>query len=121
MIRVGVAVATILLIAAPSAYAATDTVAPSAPANLREAAAKASGQVLTWDASTDNSGVISYYRVLVNGAQAYRPRETSVSLDDLVRYQHVLPGQTYTVAIQAVDPSGNRSASSNSMRVTIPS
>jgi hypothetical protein len=119
MIRIGVAALAVFLIAAPSAVAATDTVAPSAPANLRAIGAFAGQPVLAWDASTDNSGVISNYRVMINGAQAYRPRVTTVKVDDLVRYCHVMPGQTYTIAIQAVDPSGNRSASSNSMQVTV--
>jgi len=75
--------------------------------------------VLGWDASTDNSGSINHYRVMVNGAQAYRPRVTSVKVDDLVKFLHVFPGHTYTITIQAVDSAGNRSGSSNSLQVTV--
>lgn len=117
-LRVGVAVPALLLIMAPTAWAA-DTTPPSVPTNLHTIGTFASWPVLGWDASTDDSGVVDHYRVMVNGSQAYRPQTTSVRIDDLVRYDHVFPGHTYTIAIQAVDRAGNRSASSSSIEVTV--
>jgi hypothetical protein len=119
MMRLGLAIVGVLLVLTPSAWAVTDTTPPSTPANLREVGVFAGRQVLGWDASNDNSGSISHYRVMVNGVQAYRPRVTSVKVDDLVRFCHVLPGHSYTIAIQAVDAAGNRSASSDSLQVTV--
>jgi chitinase len=119
ILRVGLSVAAVLLVVAPSAGAVADTTPPSTPTNLREIGVFAGRQVLGWDAATDNSGSVNHYRVMVNGAQAYRPRVPSVTVDDLVKYQHVFPGHTYTIAVQAVDSAGNRSGSSNSLQVTV--
>lgn len=119
IMRLGLAVGAGLLLFAPNVLAATDTTPPSVPRNFREIGAFAGRQVLGWDASTDNSGSINHYSVLVNGSQAYRPRTTSVTIDDLVRYCHVSPGHTYTVAVQAIDPSGNHSASSTPLQVMV--
>jgi fibronectin type III domain protein len=118
MTRLGLTAAAVLLLTAPSAWAVPDNTAPTVPTNLRVLGAFAGRQVLGWDASTDDTG-INHYRVMVNGAQAYRPRVTNVRVDDLVRYDHVLPGHTYTIAIQAVDSAGNRSASSAPLQVTV--
>jgi chitinase len=117
--RVGLCAVAILVAVAPSVGAVADTTPPSTPGNLREVGLFAGRQVLGWDASTDNSGGVNHYRVLVNGAQAYRPRVTTVKVDDLVKFCHVLPGHTYTIAVQAVDSAGNRSGPSNSLQVTV--
>ncbi|WP_132122869.1 fibronectin type III domain-containing protein [Actinocrispum wychmicini] len=117
--RLGLVVGAGLLLFSPNVLAATDTTPPSAPQNFRQIGSFAGRQVLGWDASTDNSGSINHYSVLVNGSQAYRPRTTSVNVDDLVRYCHALPGRTYTIAVQAVDPSGNHSASSAPLQVMV--
>nr|WP_083467243.1 fibronectin type III domain-containing protein [Kibdelosporangium sp. MJ126-NF4]CEL22340.1 hypothetical protein [Kibdelosporangium sp. MJ126-NF4]CTQ89195.1 hypothetical protein [Kibdelosporangium sp. MJ126-NF4] len=107
-----------MLALAPQAWAA-DTDPPTAPANLRVVGTSGGQPVLEWDASADQEGTISHYRVQVDGAQAYRPRVTSVKVYDLVRFCHVFAGHTYTINVQAVDTAGNRSGPSNSMRVTV--
>lgn len=116
--RIAMAVSALLLLTAPVAWAA-DTTPPSVPTNLHEVSTFSGRPVLDWDASTDDSGTISYYRVMVDGAQAYKPQTNSVQVDDLVKYDHVFPGHTYAVAIQAVDPAGNRSVSSASIELTV--
>ncbi|MEV4317393.1 fibronectin type III domain-containing protein [Actinocrispum sp. NPDC049592] len=111
MKRVGMIVAGVLLLFTQNAWAAGP-----APSNLRQTGVFAGQPVLGWDAP---AAVVSYYRVLVDGSQAYRPRVPSVKVDDLVKYCHVLRGHTYSISVQAVDPTGARSETSESLQVTV--
>jgi chitinase len=96
-----------------------DTTPPSAPTNLRQIGTYAGQPVLGWDASTDDSGSIDHYSILANGTQIYRPHGLSVRVSDLVTYCHLIPGQTYTITVKAVDAASNKSAPSNALNITI--
>ncbi|MFF3314699.1 discoidin domain-containing protein [Streptomyces sp. NPDC003035] len=86
-----------------------DTQAPTAPANLTFTE-PASGQVkLTWNASTDNTGVTGY-DVYANGALL-----TSVA-GNVTTYTDNRPAnQTVTYHVRAKDAAGNQSADSNTV------
>jgi hypothetical protein len=119
VMRMGLTVVALVVGMATPAVAAVDHTPPSVPQNFREIGVFAGRQVLGWDASTDDSGSVNHYSVQVDGAQAYRPRVTTVRIDDLVQFCHMYPGHTYRVAVQAVDAAGNHSASSASLQVTV--
>jgi len=105
--------------ASSAAPSTVDTIAPSAPADLRQIGTYGGWPILGWNASTDNSGRIDHYSVLVNGVQVYRPRVEMVRVYDLVTFCHVLPGRSYSIAIRASDGAGNRSGSSAPLAVAI--
>ena len=90
--------------------AATDTIAPSAPGNLRLSFESSPPEAwLDWDAASDDSDPQSQllYEVYVNGALA----STGVgNVDDIVYCTATGPN---TIAVRAVDTSGNASAFSN--------
>jgi hypothetical protein len=119
VLRLGLTVVALVVGMATPAVAAVDHTPPSVPQNFREVGVFAGRQVLGWDTSTDDSGSVNHYSVQVDGSQAYRPRNTNVRVDDLVRFCHMFPGHTYQVAVQAVDAAGNHSASSTSLQVTV--
>lgn len=81
----------------------TDTTPPSTPTNLT--ATSGNKVQLSWGASTDNSGSVSY-RVYRDGAQVGTSNTTS--------YTDSGKAGTYTYTVRAVDPSGNLSGVSNS-------
>lgn len=112
-----------LTLAVPAAGAATpstDTTPPSVPQNLRPAGSDLPGSdtVVTWDASTDNSGSVAHYWVLVDGAQRARPAGTSYDIQTLLVLTRISRG-THTITVQAVDRALNRSAPSNAVLVTV--
>jgi chitinase len=89
-----------------------DTVAPSVPTNLRfeERAGEPAG-VIAWDPSVDNDAGSLVYDLwlqtpLSNGPVAH-PRETSFSVDNLIARTLIIPGETYTLTVQARDAAGN--------------
>jgi len=89
---------------------------PSQPLNLTATAATSTHIDLSWDASTDNTGVAGYdiyrdtvYRATVGGGTTTYP-DTSVS-----------PGTTYTYTVVAFDSEGNRSPLSAPATATTPS
>jgi hypothetical protein len=90
---------------------APDTSAPTAPAGLTGAAQSPTQIALTWGASTDNVGVVSY-QLYRNGAQVTAPSGTSFTDTSLA------PGTTYTYWVKATDAAGNVSSSSNSVNIT---
>jgi len=95
----------------PSPSPVPDTQPPTAPANFRATATSAFTVSLTWQAATDNVGVVTY-RVLRNGAQVGTSTTTSFSDSGLT------PATTYTYAVAAVDAAGNVSASSAAAQAT---
>jgi fibronectin type 3 domain-containing protein len=85
-----------------------DTTAPSVPSNLAASAAAEDQIDLTWSASTDNDAV-DVYTVYRNGqAIDTVPGPTTTYTDT-----NVQAATTYTYAVDAVDPSGNRSATAS--------
>lgn len=110
-------------VSAPAAVTGStraDTGAPSVPDNLRvvtDGLGRPTG--LTWDASTDDRGVGSYW-LSANGDTAYNggPGVSFYSLTD--EYCTVFSGQTYTFTVRAVDLSGNLSATGQAVTVRVP-
>jgi chitodextrinase len=96
------------------ALAARDRKPPTKPTNLRVTSLTAHNITLAWDPSTDNSGSFSY-RVFVSwGSTTTLPQtQTTYSLG-------LVPANTYSFYVYAVDGSGNRSQNSNTLTVTTP-
>jgi chitodextrinase len=92
-----------------------DTQPPSIPANLRTTNITYSAVDLTWNPSTDNTGVTSYtiYRdgILLNSVNG----ATTIYQDSTVT-----AGTSYTYTVEAFDAAGNGSGPSASLPVTIP-
>ena len=114
-VRIAVALAGALVLVAAPAAAARDRTPPTTPRNLRVTATTDISASLAWDASTDNSSNF-WYCVQTNGGGCIRvdpPRTTSTR-------GKLLADTTHTFAVYAVDAAGNRSATSNVVRVTTP-
>jgi len=86
-----------------------DTTPPTVPTNVRVVARTDDSVTIRWNASTDNSGTILRYQV--NGV--YHPgNSTEKTISFLV------PNYTFTVRVQAVDPTENYSALSEPLQAT---
>jgi chitodextrinase len=98
---------------------ATDTQAPSAPANLTATAAGATAVSLGWGASSDNVGVTGYRIYRDVGTSTPTTLLTTVG-GTTTSYTDTTasPSTTYTYAVKAFDGSGNVSAGSNNATVT---
>ena len=96
------------------ALAAGDRKPPTKPTNLRATSLTPHRVTLAWDPSTDNSGTFTY-RVFVSwGSTTSLPQtQTSYSLS-------LVPANTYSFYVYAVDGSGNVSQRSNTLTVTTP-
>jgi len=90
-----------------------DTTAPSAPAELAVTAATRSSISIGWRAATDNVGVAGY-GVYLNGERVATTSELAYSFDQLAC------GVSYTLGVDSVDRSGNRSSRSTLTRSTSP-
>lgn len=88
-----------------------DTVPPSTPAGLMTTVVSDSRIDVSWQAATDNVGVVAY-RVLRNGAAAATVSATSYSSTGLT------PATAYSFAVQALDGAGNASAASAAVSAT---
>jgi hypothetical protein len=93
-------------------FAPRDAVAPSAPAQLTGAPASASTTTLSWPAATDDRGSVQYELIKDNKVvETTSARQLDVPVETApVRY-----------FVRAVDPAGNRSASTAVYVVTPPS
>lgn len=91
----------------------TDTTPPGAPQNVRATLESPTTIVLNWDASTDNVGVTAY-QIQRNGG-VYASTSTTTFVDAAAEN-----GMTYTYAICAQDASGNTSACTQALPVTVP-
>jgi len=89
---------------AVAAQAAPDTQAPTTPGPVEATAITTTSATLSWGASTDNVGVTGY-EVTV-GWNTISTTGTTLQLTALV------PGDTYSVSVRALDAAGNRSAAS---------
>jgi hypothetical protein len=88
-----------------------DTVAPTAPTGL-VATVSGSNVYLSWNAATDNVGVIAY--------GVYRDGVKLADLYSLLNFEDLnVPGGPYTYAVDAVDAAGNRSPRSNGVVVEL--
>jgi chitodextrinase len=87
----------------PSPSASADAEPPAQPASLWLTAASASQLSVSWSASSDNVGVVSYGAYL-DGAAVGSPTSTSYAFSGLGC------GTTHELAIDAMDAAGNRSA-----------
>ncbi|WP_442951182.1 glycosyl hydrolase family 18 protein [Paenibacillus sp. 481] len=87
-----------------------DTIAPTAPANLRTTGVGPTNVSLAWDASSDNVGVVSYD--LFQGANKIASvTGTSFAVTGLT------PNTSYTFTVKALDAAGNVSPASNELPV----
>jgi hypothetical protein len=97
-----------------------DTQPPTAPANLRlVAGVPGTPAGLTWDNSTDDRGVGTYW-LFANGDPIFAgaPGVPLWFLTDV--YCTVFSGETYTFTVRAQDLSGRLSTTAESVTVTIP-
>ena len=90
-----------------------DRTPPTAPTNLMATPTGNAAVSLSWAASTDDSGVAPTYRVFRDGAQV--GVTSSASYMD----QGLVAGSTYSYYVSAVDSSGNVSAPSGTVSVTL--
>ncbi|RYJ53344.1 T9SS type A sorting domain-containing protein [Flavobacterium petrolei] len=89
----------------------TDTVAPTAPANLTAAATTSSSTNLSWTAATDN--------VAVTGYSIYNGATLVTTVTGLTYSATGLSASTaYTFTVKAKDAAGNLSVASNAVAVT---
>lgn len=93
------------------APSAPDTQPPTVPTAVQAELLADSSVKVTWNASTDNSGTVTYV-VYRNDAERGRTQALLYTEEGLA------PGVTYTYRVYAVDPSGNVSASSEGATVT---
>ncbi|MBP6964508.1 MAG: N-acetylmuramoyl-L-alanine amidase [Armatimonadetes bacterium] len=93
---------------------AGDTEPPTVPANLSAAAVSSTRIDLTWTPSTDNSGVVSGYKVFRNGG--YLDTTSSAGYSDT----NCASNTTYTYAVSAFDGALNESAQSAPAQATTP-
>src|SRR5687768_3259791 len=96
-----------------SALAARDRKAPTRPTNLRVTSLTPHRVTLAWDPSTDNSGTFTY-RVFVSwGSTTTLPQtQTTYSVG-------LVPANTYSFYVYAVDGSGNVSQRSKDRKSVV--
>ena len=83
-----------------------DTTPPSVPSGgFVLSGVSSTGFKLSWNAATDNIGVVAY-EVYANGALVLNTPDSSVTMKSLT------PSTTYFIVVRALDASGNRSEAS---------
>jgi chitodextrinase len=110
-----IAVLALTFVGTASAGRKPPTSSPKAPTNLRVTAVGEKSVSLAWDANWSSSSTW-WYCVQSGGAGCFRvdPPKTTFTHPSLT------PGATYTFSVVILTSSGQRSASSNSVTVTIP-
>ena len=88
-----------------------DTTPPSVPTGLSSTGSTTTSVSLSWNASTDNVGVTGY-TTYVDGSPAGSGTATNSTVTGLAC------GTTYTVAVDAYDAAGNRSAQATATMAT---
>jgi chitodextrinase len=96
-----------------STTACPDLSPPTVPTAIRLAASTETSVVLSWQASSDNIGVVGY-GLYVGGFRVASTSEPAATLSGLSC------GRSYDVGIDAVDAAGNRSARTSSYFSTSP-
>jgi chitodextrinase len=95
---------------------AADRQPPTAPKSLRVTGFAHYSVSLAWNASTDNSGALTYWIQCSNGYRMSVPMSrTSATFTDGVN-----AGVTHSFQVYAVDGSGNKSKLSNKATVSLP-
>jgi large repetitive protein len=94
-----------------NAITKSDFNAPTAPLNLKVNRTSRTSVSLTWDAATDDVGVIKY-EIYVNGLRSYVTLNTSYTVNELTAFN------TYAFYVKAIDASGNVSPASNQVNGT---
>jgi chitodextrinase len=102
-----------VLMLIPAAASAADRTKPTTPGSLRVTATTTTSVSLAWNASTDNSGSVTY-RVREAAGTTRTTTATSFTWPGLS------PNRTYRFTVSASDPSGNRSPESNQVSATTP-
>jgi chitodextrinase len=116
-VRVAAAILVVLvsLFGSSPALAAQDRKPPTKPTNLRVTSLTPYRVTLAWDPSTDNSGTFTY-RLFVSWGTTTTLPQTQTTYTVL----GVVPENTYSFYVYAVDGSGNVSQRSNTLTVTTP-
>ena len=91
-----------------STAACPDRTPPSAPGGVRQVAASETSVVLAWTPSTDSGGVVEY-GLYLSGLKVGAVSEPSATVPNLEC------GKAYSVAIDAADAAGNRSAQATAL------
>jgi len=94
--------------------AARDRAAPSKPTNLRVTSLTSHNVTLAWNPSSDDSGTLSY-RLWVSYGFTYTLSQALTTFS-----VSIVPSNTYSFYVYAVDGSGNTSPKSNTVTVTTP-
>ena len=115
-----VAFSTVLLFSGPTTFAAkADKTPPTTPTNLVVMAITDNTVTLKWNPSTDNSGKFSY-RVTINNPNSPSLLQIVSQTQTTVTVQYLVPNNSYSFTVFAVDGSGNRSGDSNSVTANTP-
>lgn len=88
---------------------------PTAPANLAVSNIAATSATLTWNASTDNVGVIGYKIFRGSSLEA-----NTIGTATTYNLTGLKPNTSYNYSVRAVDAAGNQSAYSNAVTFTTP-
>jgi chitodextrinase len=91
--------------------ASADTAVPSVPSGLSVGSTTQTSIALSWNASTDNVGVVGY-DLLVNGSKVGTTTSTSDTFTSLTC------GTSYTLGVDAFDAAGNSSSVSSVVAAT---
>ena len=105
----------LLFVSAAAAAVLRDRTPPTTPTNLRITATTATSISLAWNASTDNSNNW-WYCVQRGTAGCFRVDRPTTTWT----MGGLLPNQTHTFRVYAVDIAGNRSGNSNTVSYTTP-
>jgi len=109
-------VASAALLTPSPAFAATDRTPPTTPTNLHVQTVSFTWATVAWDASTDNSGSLTYQATIDLPSGPY----TQTDLNTSQGFGGLEAGHTYTVSVQALDFSGNLSPSVSVQFTTLP-
>ena len=96
-----------------------DRIAPTVPGNLTANGLTDRSVDLSWSASSDNSGKWTY-KVRVTNLKNAVSSLTTVAQNQTAFTAKLSPSTSYSIAVHAVDGSGNKSAESNVVNVTTP-
>jgi chitodextrinase len=108
--------AAVVLASAGTLAEAADRQPPTAPKNLRVTGSAHYSVSLAWDASTDNSGFLTYWIQASNGYRMSVPMSrTSATFTDGIN-----AGVNYWFQMYAVDAAGNKSKLSNRVTISLP-
>ena len=98
-----------------------DKNAPTVPTNLKLTSITETTATLVWNASTDNSGKLSYRLKITSQNNGYNTLATISQAQTSYTAKFLSPNTPYSFAVYAVDDAGNRSADSNTVNAnTIP-